>query len=838
MRRLPLNPSRAPCALRQAVALVLLAGAATALPVITLAADLPITTGALSGVGVAPDPVIGDAEFTVGDLKVEGLQRIAEGTVFNYLPVAIGDKLGRTRVEEALRALYGTGFFKNVELRRDGNTLVVVVQERPSIDSFTLDGNKDIKTEDLQKSLRGVGLATGKTFDRSVLEDVTGYLTDQYYSRGKYAVKVDVKVEDVPGNKVRIAIKIKEGKRARIRQINVVGNTSFTDKEIREAFELKTPNWLSWYKQDDRYSKETLQGDLEKLRSFYMDRGYANFQADSTQVSIAPAKDDIFITMNVTEGDVYKISEVKIAGNLPVAEAELRNFLLMSSGQTFNRKLMTQSQELINLRLGADGYAFAKVEPVPTTDPEKKTVSITFFVDAGNRVYVRHLNFEGTESINDVVLRREMRQFEGAWLSNSAVERSKERLQRLPYVEKVEFENKPVPGAADLVDVNFKVKEGLPGQFGGGLGYSASQSIMLNGNFTHSNFMGTGQRVQAEVNAGKYSKVYSFSHTDPYTNIDGIARTVSLVYRDITQFVSAASDFSTKTATAALEYGYPISEYQSIRFGLALQRSELLTSTNGSARQAVDWVRSNGKAYQRVENLGNGLGSVSFYGSQFTTYELVAGWAYDTRNRSIFADRGMRNALQLSYAMPGSEVQYATVSYDFLKFVPLFGKFTLALTAEVGYGQALGGTTALPPYKNFFGGGPDSIRGYRESRLGPKDSFGNPYGGNLKVITRAELLLPTPDKWKSSVRVSLFYDMGNVFSTGGVTFIGRDGVTPVDYGFSYGKLRQSAGLAAQWLAPLGIFRFSLAMPLNAEKGTSVIFPDEKETFQFSIGNAF
>lgn len=778
-----------------------------------------------------------EADFTVGDLKVEGLQRIAEGTVFNYLPVSIGDRLSQPKVEEALRALYATGFFRDVELRRDGNTLVIVVQERPSIESFTLEGNKDIKTEDLQKSLRGVGLATGKTFDRSVLEDVRQYLTDQYYSRGKYAVVVDVKVEDVPGNKVRISIKIKEGKRARIRQVNIVGNTAFTDEEIREAFELKTPNWLSWYKQDDRYSRESLQGDIEKLRSFYMDRGYANFQVDSTQVSIAPAKDDIFITLNVNEGDVYKVSEVKIAGNPPVPEAELKRFLLLAPGQTFNRKLMTQTQELLNLRLGADGYAFAKIEPVPTTDAEKKTVAVTFFIDAGNRVYVRRINYGGTDSINDVVLRREMRQLEGAWLSNAAVERSKERLQRLPYVEKVEFENKPVQGSADLVDVDFTIKEGLPGQFGGGLGYSASQSLILNGNFTHSNFMGTGQRVAAEINAGRFSKVYSFSHTDPYTSIDGVARTMSFVYRDITQFVSAASDFSTKTATAALEYGYPISEYQSLRLGFAVQRSELLTSTSGSAAQAVEWVRNNGNSYQRVENLGS-QGVISFFGSQFNTFELVAGWAYDTRNRSIFADRGMRHSLQLNYAIPGSDVQYASISYDFLKFVPLFGRFTLALSSEIAYGDGLGDTTALPPYKQFFGGGPDSVRGYREARLGPKDSFGNPYGGNLKVIGRAEVLLPTPEKWRNSVRVGLFYDIGNVFSTGGVQFFGKDGTTPVSYDFKYNDLKQSAGIAAQWLAPLGIFRFSLAYPLNADPGDAIRFGDEKETFQFSIGNAF
>ena len=463
--------------------------------------------------------------FTVGDIRVEGLQRISEGTVFNYLPVNIGDHLDGQRVGEAMRALYATGFFRDVELRRDGNTLLVVVIERPSIAKFELKGNKDIKTEDLQKSLRNVGLATGKTFDRSVLDEVKQYLTDQYFSRGKYAVKIDTKVTDLPGNKVDIVVDIKEGKRAKIEEINLVGDTKFKEKEVLGAFELKTPNWLSWYKQDDRYSRESLTGDLEKLRSYYMDRGYANFQIESTQVAIAPEKDDMYITVNVNEGDVFKVSEIKLAGTMVVPEEQLRKLLLFKPGDIYSRKAVTGSQELMSYRLGADGYAFSKIDPVPTPDNDKKTVSITFFIEPGNRVYVRHINFNNITAINDETLRREMRQLEGGWLSNSAVERSKERLQRLPYVEKVEFENKPVAGSADLVDVDFNVKEGLPGQFGGGIGYSQSQGASLNGNFVHSNFMGTGDRIALEINAGKYSKSYTFSHTDPYTTIDGVART-------------------------------------------------------------------------------------------------------------------------------------------------------------------------------------------------------------------------------------------------------------------------------------------------------------------------
>ncbi len=783
------------------------------------------------------------ADFTVGDIQVEGLQRIAEGTVFNYLPVAIGDRMTHQKVEEALRALYATGFFRDVELRRDSNTLLIAVHERPSIESFELKGNKDIKTEDLQKSLKNVGLATGKTFDRSVLEDVTQYLTDQYYSRGKYAVKVDTKVEDVPGNKVKITVEVKEGQRAVIREINFVGDTKFTEKEIRQNLELKTPNWLSWYKQDDRYSRETLQGDLEKIRSYYMDRGYANFQIESTQVEIAPEKDDIFISVNVNEGDVYKVSEVKLAGTMVVPEADLKKLLLVQVGQTYSKKIVTATQELMNYRLGAEGYSFAKIEPVPTTDPEKKTVSLTFFIDPGNRAYVRHINFKNVTSINDEVLRGEMRQLEGSWLSNQAVDRSKQRLQRLPYIEKVESANKPVPGTSDLVDVEYDIKEGLPGQFGGGIGYSASQKMMLNGNFVQSNFMGRGERIAVEANAGKYSTIFSVSHTNPATTIDGIARTFSVSYMNTTQFVSQASQFSTTRLTAALEYGIPISEFQGLRFGISASQNELLASDSTSATQAVDWVRSNGTNFLRTGTTMDSTGTittVNFYGSRFGVFETTLGWSFDSRNRSIFADRGTRVSIGGSFALPGTSVRYYTANFDFLKLTPLPKKFTLALKTQVSFGDKLGSTTALPPFRQFFAGGPDTIRGYRESRLGPKDSFGNPYGGNLLTVASAEILFPTPDKWKANVRVSAFYDMGNVFSTGNVKFYGIDRVTPVDYKFRYSDLKRSTGIAVQWLAPMGIFRFSYAVPLSTTVASANDnrFPDEREGFQFSIGSAF
>jgi outer membrane protein insertion porin family len=781
------------------------------------------------------------ADFTVGDIRVEGLQRVSEGTVYNYLPVNIGDHLTAARVREAIRALYATGFFRDVQLRRDGSTLIVVVAERPSIESFEITGNKDIKTEDLQKSLRNVGLATGKTFDRSVLEDVTQYLTDQYFARGKYGVKIDSHVEEEAGNRVKIKIEIKEGARAKIRQINIVGNTRFRQKDILETLELKTPNWLSWYKQDDRYSRESLQGDLEKVRNYYMDRGYANFQLASTQVAIAPEKEDIFITVNVEEGQVYKVSQIKLAGTFVVPQAELEQLLLIHPGDTFNRKLITSSQELMQNRMGRDGYAFAKVEPVPTADNSSHTVALTFFVDPGNRVYVRSITFSGENRINDEVLRREMRQLEGGWLSNTSLERSKQRIQRLPYVKNAEFETTPVAGAPDLVDVNYKIEEGPASQLSGGIGYSETYKFMLNGSYADADFLGTGQRIAVNLNGGAFSKVYSIQHTNPYTNIDNLQRTISLTYSNVTQFVSSSSTFSSQTISFGPTWAYPITEYMYFRFGAAFDRSQLLTNTLSSALQAQQWVRQNGHPYTRLAHDDATNNEFVFYGTNFKSVEAVAGWDWDTRNRTLFADRGMRQSVSFSVTAPGSDVKYWIGNYQFIRYLPLWRKFTLSFLEGVDYGAPLGTTTAVPPYRQFYGGGPDNVRGYRESRLGPKDQFGNPYGGNLRITSQNELIFPMPGKYAQTARVSLFFDMGNIYQTGTrIRFYGPDQVSPQSYQFTgFSSLKRSFGVAVQWLAPLGLFRFSFGVPLNSKRGDGLTrWGDETEGFQFSVGNAF
>lgn len=771
------------------------------------------------------------AEFVVGDMRVEGLQRISEGTVFNYLPINVGDTVDDFRIQEAIRALYDQELFDNIEMRRDGNTLVIVVRERPSIEDFSIEGNKDIKTEDLMESLRGVGLARGRTFDRSVLDNVQMFLREQYYDRGKYAVEVESEVIERPNNTVRVKINVKEGERARIRQVNIVGNENFPEDEIRKGFELDTANWLSWIRQDDRYAKESLSGDLETLRSFYMDRGFADFRVESTQVAISPNRKDIYVTINIHEGERYTISDIKLVGEMVIPEQALRAFVLAQPGSIFNLQLLTQSSELMSFRLGEQGYANAEIEPVPELDHEKKEAAVTFYINPQSRVYVRRINFNGIDEVDDEVLRREMRQAEGAYLSNRLIDRSKVRLQRLPYIEAVEVENTPVPGSPDLVDVDFDLEYRMPGQFSGGVGYSESQKLILNGSVVHTNFLGSGDRVALQLNSGRFSKLYSLSHTDPYRTMNGVRRTIGINYRDITQFTSGSSDFSTTSMGATLDYGYPITEFQSLSFGFSYQRAELLSSTS-STRQAQEWVLSNGDTF-----FGDTFRGIDFFGTRFDTLEFIAGWTYDSRNRSLFANRGSRHQLVLGMSVPGSEVEYFTARYNFTKYIPIYGQWTVRINSELGFGEGLNATTALPPFKQFYGGGPESIRGYKESWMGPRDSFGNPYGGNVLVANQVELIIPLPEEWSGKTRASLFYDIGNVFNTGEVAFTDRLG-SPVSYEPEFDELKTSVGLAVEWLAPLGFFRFSYAYPLNETPGNDRYFGDEIERFQFSIGQAF
>ncbi len=779
-----------------------------------------------------------EPDFTVRDIRIEGLQRISEGAVLNYLPVNIGDALDAANIRQLLRGLYGSGFFADIELRRDGEALVVAVREQPTIETLLIEGNKDVKTEDLTKTLTGNGISRGSLVKPSVLEEVELSLTDLYFGRGKYGAEVNVDITELPDNKVDVVIDITEGDRSRIRQINIVGNELFTDKELRKDFELQTPNWLSFIRQDDRYSREALQGDLEKLRSYYLDRGYADFVLESTQVALSPDLEDVFITINIREGSNYTVSEVRLAGDFVLDEAVLNPYVLLKPGMRYSQQLITQSSELIRLRLGREGYGFAEITPIPEIDEEAGEVAVTLLISAERRVYVRHIDFDGASSIDDEVLRRELRQFEGAYLSNDLLERSKIRLQRLPYLEEVDFETIRVPGTQDQVDVVFSLTERQPGEFQGSVGYSGYYKLQVSGSAVHSNLFGRGNRLAIGVTGTGYSRLYNLSYTDPYVTMDGMSVTGSLTYQNYSQFFSSGSDLDTTTAAASAEVSYPITELQSLIFGATLQQADLIT-TQFSNEQSRQWVQDNGRPYKREAPGTAGKEPQVYYGSKFRSVELLLGWLYDSRNRVLFPDRGMRHRLSLSTTVPGGDVEYASARYQYTHYLPFPGLRWLGfrLNADVGFSEAFGDTTAVPPYKHFYAGGPDSVRGFKEYRLGPKDRFGNAYGGNLLATGQVELILPLPERFRQSARLAAFFDVGNVFSTSDLEFYDRKG-DPLNYDFDASRLKRSVGIGAEWLAPLGLLRFSFAAPLNAEAGTDRFWGDEVERFQFSLGGAF
>ncbi len=787
--------------------------------------------------------------FTVRDMRVEGLQRISDGTVYNYLPVNIGDELNTRRIAEAVRALYDTRLFSDVQMRRDGDTLVIQVTERPTIRRVSVTGNKQVKEEELLSGLRDAGLAEGREFDRSVLEKVEQELNRLYFSNGRYGVKIDTSVQELANNAVDVSIVIREGKVARIRDINIVGNELFDDERLLGEFESTTGGLLSFYKKDDQYSREKLSGDLQKLSSFYMDRGYAGFKVDSTQVAISPDKKDIFLTINISEGDIYKVSDVKLAGEMVIPEPELKRLVLLQPGSTFSRRLITESVDLINLRLGIDGYAFSEVEPIPEFDEQGKTVAVTLFVNPGQRAYVRRINFNGIESTRDEVFRREMRIFEGAWLSSNAVDRSKTRIQRLPFVEDVQVETERVPGEDDLVDVNFDVKLRQSGTLQGGIGFSDRQGFILNGGFTEANFLGTGDRLAVSLNTGRFASFYNVSHTDPYFTDDGISRTFGINYRKTDQLVSNASQFTSNELGAVLQFGLPLTEYSALNLGVAVRETEYLAS-NFSPEEYNNWVRDNGETFFRQSPFSDAAGNDRLLpGTRFNTYELLLGFARDTRNRTIFADRGSRHSLSVEYALPGSDVEYYVARYNGGMLIPLFGNFTLSVRGNLAYGDGLGDTRYLPPNKNMFAGGSQSVRGFRNNRLSPLDSFGNPYGGNALLTGQIELLFPTPERLRGTARFGLFADFGNAFYTGdrGLFEVRDDNGVPTGeapifdpnfWDFDVDEIRYSVGLTATWLAPIGALSFSYGIPLNVVENDPLRPDDDVERFQFTINSPF
>ncbi len=738
------------------------------------------------------------ADFKMADIRVEGLQRITAGTVFNYLPVQPGDIVTDKGTAELIRALFDTGFFKDVRLERDGDVLVVVVSERPAISEINFSGNKSIEEDALKEGLKDAGLSEGRTFNRSVLDGIERELERQYFNEGKYGVKLKSTVSPLERNRVAIDIDITEGQTARIKQINIVGNKAIEEDDLLDEFSLSTGGWLSAFTKDNQYSRQKLAGDLETLRSHYLDRGYVNFKIDSTQVAITPDKKDIFITINISEGAVFKLTDIQLAGDY-VGDAETYFPLIhLRRGEPFNRKQVVESSDRISAKLSDDGYAFANVNAVPEIDNDNKTVVITYFVDPGKRVYVRRLNIEGNSRTRDEVLRREFRQMEAAWFSGEKLKLSRERAQRTGYFEKVSVETPAVPGATDQVDINVAVEEKPSGALLAGLGFSQSDGLVFNASVNQANFLGTGKKVSLALKTSSANKHYEISYTNPYYTVDGISRGFTLSYRTTDFDELEISDYSTDDGIIGVNFGIPLSEFNRFTFGAQVHFIDF--KKGGTATKEInDWVDAEGSSY--------------------LDFELNIGWAHDSRDNALFPTRGSLQRLSAEVSVPGSDLEYYKFSYKHRRYWPLFRDLVFSLNGELGYGAAYGGTSQLPLFEHFFAGGPTSVRGFQSRSLGPRDSSGDPLGGNTEITANAELYFPSPI-YPDTMRIVTFVDAGSVFDTEGGQDIDSD------------EIRYSAGVGLAWLSPVGALSISYAIPFREDAD------DEPEEFQFTFGTSF
>ncbi len=744
-------------------------------------------------------PAVAIDPFIIDDIRVQGLSRISAGTVFNFLPVSVGDTLDDDRARDCVRALFRSGFFRDVRVEREGDVLVLIVEEREAIAEINIEGNKAIKTDDLLKGLADIDFAPGEVFNEAKLDKVTQELRRQYFAQGKYGMQLTTEVKPLPGNRVSVNLTVKEGDAARIRNINIVGNEAYKEKTLLKQFELKKPNMLSFFTKSDQYSRQKLSGDLETLRSYYQDRGYVNFNVDSTQVSITPDKTDVYITINITEGERYTVSEVKLAGKLIVEEEVLFDYVWTRKGMVFSRKLIEETSKNITDRLGEEGYAFANVNAIPDIDTEANTVALTYFVDPGQRTYVRRLDFSGNSRTRDEVLRREMRQMEGGWISTRDVERSKVRLQRLGFFEEVNVETPSVPGTTDQVDVAFTVKERPSGNLLLGLGFSQQQGLIFNTNVAQENFLGSGKSVSFAFNNSDVNRVFRLGYLNPYWTIDGISRGFDIRYQETDAGNANVTRFDSKVIAASVNFGIPVSEYNSISLAASYEATELDPDSVFAATEVSDFILREGDSFDIVR--------------------LSTGFAYDTRNAAIFPTRGVLQRIQAQIALPLGDLEYYKVDYDSRVFIPLIRNYTLLLKGRVGYGESYGETEELPFFENFYAGGPRTVRGYQENSLGPQDNFGRALGGNVMLVGNVELIIPVPFLQNlSSVRLTGFMDAGNVYAP-------DDDIT-VD------ALRYSVGISGVWMSPFGVLSVSVASPFGDEAG------DELQPFQFTFGTSF
>ena len=759
--------------------------------------------------------------FQISDIRIEGLQRVSAGIVFSALPVNVGDLADESVIRDATRSLFRTGYFSDVVMVQENSVLVIGLKERPAVTEINLEGNKAIQTEQLMDALRDNGLAEGQIFRQVILEGMAQELERQYVSQGRYGAKVETEVEQLPRNRVAINIDIDEGDVAKIRHINIVGNKNFSEEELLEGFEQSETGWLSWIRGDDKYSREKLSGDLETLETWYLDRGYLKFQVNSTQVSISPDKESVYITININEGETYKISDIELSGELKISEAQVRALILMRKGMIFSQALMTSSSELITRRLGNEGYTFAEVQGYPEVDEEDKTAKVTFVVMPGMRAYVRRVEFRGNTKTSDEVLRREMRQMEGASATNALIELSKVRLERLGYFKEVNVENIPVAGTNDQIDVVYTVEEQPSGSVGASIGYSQGYGLILGANLSENNFLGTGKQVAVGLNRSTYQSSINFSYAEPYFTVDGVNVGYSIFARETDYDRINVASFSTNTYGANVNWGYPVSEVQRIGFGFGYENLDLKTGAYAS-KEIADFVAANG--------------------DNFDVFSLNMNWVKSTLNRGIFATRGNSQRLGVNLSLPGSGLEYYKVTYKGQYLRGLTRSLTLKLRTDLGYGESYGDTTQLPFFKNFYGGGFGSVRGFERNTLGPQDTpchlldppcrtayidDPDPIGGNVQIELGAEVIFPLPFiKDQRSVQSSFFVDVGNIFNT-------KCGDTQINcFKPDAGELRYSVGVGATWLSGFGPITFSFAKPLNSNEF------DETEVFQFSLGNTF
>ena len=755
-----------------------------------------------------------DEIFSVQDIRIEGLQRVSAGTVFGSLPINIGDQVDESILRASTRALFRTGYFADVLLSRENNILVITLAERPSVNEIILEGNKAIETDQLLGALRDNGLAEGQIFRQIILEGMSQELERQYVAQGRYGAIVKTEVSDLPRNRVSIKIDIDEGDVAKIRHINLVGNSEFLDTELLDQFEQKKTGWLSWITSDDKYSREKLSSDLETLESFYLDRGYLEFEILNTQVSVSPDKESVFITININEGDIFSVGEIKLAGELIISEEQVRNLILLQPEKTFSQILMTTSSEYITQRLGNEGYTFAEVQGYPQLDPDNNKTDVTFLIDPKKRAYVRRIEFRGNTKTADSVLRREMRQMEGGSANNALIDLSKVRLERVGFFKEVNVDTVPVTGTDDQVDVVYTVEEQPSGSVGANLGYSQGYGLMLGANLTENNFLGTGKQVGIGINKSTYQSSLNFSYTEPYFTADGVSAGYSIFARETDYSRLRLQPFSQNTRGANLNWSYPISEIQRIGFGIGYEYLELNLGDYVSSQIIEDFVSANGNWFKSVNfNLN---------------------WVKSTLNRGIFATRGTSQRLGLDLSMPGSGLEYYKVTYKGSHLRGLGKQLSLKLRADLGYGESYGDTTQMPFFKNFYSGGLGSVRGYKKYTLGPRNSpqsgfysYSRPTGGNVQIVLGAEVIFPLPFvKDQRSLQSSLFFDAGNIFNT-------KCGNSEINcFNPKEGELRYSVGVGATWLSGFGPITFSIAKPLNSQPG------DETEVFQFSLGNQF